>query len=209
MRKYLVIIGLVFLCVIAFLFYPTDHSKFQDGDIIFQISKSSQSAAIQQATHSNYSHMGIICKLDGKYYVYEAIQSVQLTPLDSWINRGQNGHFVVKRLKNANQLLTPENLAKMKKVGESFNGLDYDLYFGWSDDKMYCSELVWKIYSRALSIEIGKLKTLKEFDLNNSIIVKNKLTERYGDNIPLSEIVISPGDMFESNLLETIYSNSD
>ena len=54
----------------------------------------------------------------------------KLTPLDSWIKRGQNDHFVVKRLKNANQLLTPGNLVKMKKVGETFKGKDYDLYLG-------------------------------------------------------------------------------
>ncbi|EGO65742.1 YiiX family permuted papain-like enzyme [Acetonema longum] len=205
MRKYLIPIGFILLCIIVFLLYPTDYSKFQDGDIIFQISRSSQSAAIQQATHSNYSHMGIICKIKGKYYVYEAIQTVQLTPLESWINRGQNSHFVVKRLKNSNQILTPEILAKMKKAGEAFQGRDYDLYFGWSDDKLYCSELVWKIYYRALGIEIGQLKTLKEFDFNHPI-VKSKLTERYGDDIPWSEIVISPGDMFESDLLEKVYS---
>jgi hypothetical protein len=67
---------------------------------------------------------------------------------------------------------------------------------------------VWKIYNRALGIEIGKLKALKEFDLSNPI-VKNKLHERYGDNIPLNEQVISPGDMFESDLLETVYSIRD
>jgi hypothetical protein len=150
--------------------------------------------------------MGIICKLDGKYYVYEATQTVQLTPLESWINRGKDGHYVVKRLKNAQEVLTPESLAKMKKAGEAFQGKDYDLYFGWADDKIYCSELVWKIYNRALGVEIGKLKTLKEFDLNNPI-VKSKLTERYGYNIPMNEIVISPGDMFESELLEKVYSN--
>src|SRR5437867_163185 len=26
----------------------------------------------------------------------------------------------------------------------------YDLTFEWSDDKIYCSELVWKVYERAL-----------------------------------------------------------
>ncbi|MCC5464009.1 hypothetical protein [Pelosinus baikalensis] len=71
--------------------------------------------------------------------------------------------------------------------------------------KYIVRKLVWKIYSRSMGIEIGNLKTLKEFDLNNAI-VKNKLIERYGDNIPLNEIVISPGDMFESDLLETVYS---
>lgn len=203
--KKLFFLMLFLFCVAAFFYYPTDYSRFKDGDIIFQTSKSDQSIAIQLASHSKYSHMGIICKIDGKYYVYEAIQKVQLTPLDSWIKRGQNEHFVVKRLKKAEQLLTSENLAKMKSIGASFNGKDYDLYFEWSDDKIYCSELVWKIYKRAVGIEIGKLKTLNEFDLSNPL-VKNKLRERYGNNIPLNELVISPGDMFESDLLETVSS---
>ena len=34
--------------------------KIKNGDIIFQTSKSSQSKAIQLATNSKYSHMGII-----------------------------------------------------------------------------------------------------------------------------------------------------
>ncbi|MBL4670033.1 MAG: hypothetical protein JKY30_12325 [Flavobacteriales bacterium] len=38
-------------------------NNIQNGDIIFQISKSSQSKAIQLATNSKYSHMGIIYKL--------------------------------------------------------------------------------------------------------------------------------------------------
>src|SRR5690606_5876902 len=37
----------------------------QNGDIIFQTSKSSQSQAIQLATKSKYSHMGIIYESEG------------------------------------------------------------------------------------------------------------------------------------------------
>ncbi|VTR45020.1 Orthopoxvirus protein of uncharacterised function (DUF830) [Serratia fonticola] len=44
----------------------------QDGDIIFHTSRSAQSLAIQQATGSRYSHMGIIVLRDGKPYVFEA-----------------------------------------------------------------------------------------------------------------------------------------
>ena len=43
----------------------------------------------------------------------------------------------------------------MRQVGESFRGRPYDLTFEWSDERIYCSELVWKIYERALGIEIG------------------------------------------------------
>lgn len=183
-----------------------DRKEFQNGDIIFQISKSSQSKAIQLATNSKYSHMGIIYETDGQYYVYEAVQPVKLTKLNEWIKRGVNSHFVVKRLKDSNRLLTTESLKKMKDFGDKFKGKNYDIYFEWSDDKIYCSELVWKIYKETLNIEIGRLQELREFDLTSDI-VKIKMKERYGDKIPMNEKVISPAKMFESEKLLTISEN--
>ncbi len=177
--------------------------EIKDGDIIFQTSLSSQSKAIQLATQSAYSHCGIIYKENGQHYVFEAIQPVKTTPLDQWIARGENQHFVIKRLKNANQILTDETLQKMKTEGEKFKGKNYDLTFEWSDDNIYCSELIWKIYQRATGIEIGKLETLRDFDLTHEVVIQ-KMKERYGDKIPMDEIVISPQSIFESDLLETI-----
>ena len=178
-------------------------NKIQNGDIIFQTSTSNQSKAIQLATNSKYSHMGIIYENDGTYLVYEAVQPVKLTPLTEWIKRGENGHYVIKRLTNADKVLSSSNLSKMKKIGEQFKGKSYDIYFEWSDDKIYCSELVWKIYKQATGIEIGQLEQLSDFDLTNEI-VKNKLKERYGNDIPMDEKVISPAAMFNSNKLITI-----
>lgn len=178
----------------------------REGDIIFQTSKSNQSKTIQLATKSKYSHMGIIYKNNGTYFVFEAIQPVKLTPLLEWIDRGENGRFVVKRLKNANDILTPEVLNKMKSYGETFKGKDYDLYFKWSDDKIYCSELVWKIYKEITGIEIGKLEKLSDFDLSSQI-VKQKMVERYGKKIPMDENVISPAAMFNSSVLETVINH--
>lgn len=177
--------------------------KIQNGDIIFQTSKSSQSKAIQLATNSKYSHMGIIYENDGQFFVYEAVQPVKLTPLSEWINRGQNGQYVIKRLERADQLLTSSTLTKMKQIGEQFKGKPYDIYFEWSDDKIYCSELVWKIYKQAIGIEIGQLEQLSDFDLSNDI-VQAKMKERYGENIPMDEKVISPAAMFNSDMLITI-----
>ena len=177
--------------------------SIQNGDIIFQTSQSSQSKAIQLATDSKYSHMGIIYENDGQFLVYEAVQPVKLTPLKEWINRGENGHYVIKRLENADQVLTSSTLTKMKQIGEQFKGKPYDIYFEWSDDKIYCSELVWKIYKQAADIEIGQLEKLSDFDLTNEI-VQTKMKERYGDNIPMDEKVISPAAMFNSKKLITI-----
>lgn len=177
--------------------------KIQNGDLIFQTSKSRQSKAVQLATNSKYSHMGIIYENEGDYFVYEAVQPVKLTPLKEWIPRGENGHYVVKRLKNAEQVLTNSTFEKMKQVGERYKGKPYDLYFEWSDDKIYCSELVWKMYKEAANIEIGSLDQLSDFDLSNNI-VKATIKERYGDNIPMDEKVISPSAMFNSDKLITI-----
>jgi len=178
----------------------------QEGDIIFQESTSAQSKAIQLATHSRYSHCGIIFKTADETYVFEAVQPVRSTPLKEWIKRGKDSHYVVKRLKDADGILTKRNLHKLKVYAGVYNGRDYDIYFGWGNKQMYCSELVWKTYSKSIGVEIGKLQTLKDFDLT-SPAVKQKLTERYGNKVPYDEKVISPVAIFESELLETVISN--
>ncbi len=178
----------------------------QNGDIIFQTSLSAQSKAIQLATKSKYSHMGMIYKNGNNFFVFEAVQPVKLTPLNQWIARGQNGKYVIKRLKNADQVLTPTTLAKMKQMGNKFMGKNYDLTFEWSDDKIYCSELVWKVYKDATNLEIGQLQKLSDFDLTNEV-VKKKMQERYGNKIPMDETVISPVAIFNSPLLTTVKAN--
>jgi hypothetical protein len=94
----------------------------------------------------------------------------------------------------------------MKAEGQKFKGKNYDLTFEWSDDRIYCSELVWKIYQRATGIEIGELETLSDFDLSHAI-VREKIKERFGEKIPKNETVISPAALYESNLLITVQSN--
>jgi hypothetical protein len=175
----------------------------KDGDLIFQKSLSSQSLAIQRATGSPYSHMGIVLLKGGKPFVLEASATVRYTPLKRWIARGDDSHYVVKRLKNAPTVLTASALEKLHNVARQFTGRPYDLTFEWSDDRVYCSELVWKIYDRALHIQIGKLQRIKEFNLSDPV-VQAKLRERYGNNIPEEEPVISPVAMFQSSLLTTV-----
>jgi len=194
---------LLFLFIIQSCTNESFEKKLKSGDIIFQTSKSPQSKAIQLATHSKYSHVGIVYVENDNILVYEAVQPVKLTPLQEWINRGEKKHFVVKRLKESEKYLTSSNLMKMKSIGEKFIGKNYDIYFEWSNDKIYCSELVWKIYKEAIGIEIGKLQTLSEFDLESEI-VKEIMERRYGENIPLEEKVISPAEMYESDKLITV-----
>lgn len=192
--------------MIGFVTQARELPRVQEGDIIFHTSRSAQSLAIQQATGSRYSHMGIILLRDGKPYVFEAVATVKFTPLAAWIDRGEKKHFVVKRLKNAEQILTAPMQSRLRQQALRFAGKPYDSLFSWSDEKLYCSELVWKIYDRALGIHIGKLQKVREFNFS-APAVQQKLRERYGTRIPWNESVISPGAMFESPKLVTVMSN--
>jgi uncharacterized protein YycO len=180
-------------------------ASLRNGDIIFHASKSDQSKAIQLATGSEYSHCGIVYIEAGKTYVVEAVQPVKRTPFDEFVKRGEGGEYVVKRLRNAEAILTDQVLQQMKSEGQKMIGKNYDSHFNWSEDQIYCSELVWKIYQRATGIELGELKKMKDFDFSNRI-VKEILHKRYKDEIPWEEPVISPADIFESKELVVVGS---
>ncbi len=184
----------------------TNLTEFQNGDIIFQTSESQQCEAVRIATNSKFSHCGIIFIEKGKTYVYEAVQPVKTTLLEDWITHGKDSKYVVKRLKKSKTQLTEEQLTAMKKYGEKMLNKNYDIYFGWSDSEIYCSELVWKIYKNGAHIEICQTKELKDFNLNNPIVQKI-LYQRYGSQIPLHEKVVAPSQLHDSELLETIFDN--
>lgn len=175
----------------------------KDGDIIFQTSQSKQCEAVRIATNSKFSHCGIIYEIKGEKYVFEAVQPVKLSPLKEWISHGEGNFYLVKRLKNAKVTLNSDILYKMKSYGSQFKNKNYDLYFEWSDTKIYCSELVWKVYKNGANIELCKLKKLKNFNLDNPR-VKQILSERYGDKIPLEEQVVAPSQIVDSPVLETV-----
>lgn len=183
----------------------TKSEKYKDSDIVFQTSESKQCEAVRIATNSKFSHCGIIYDINGKWFVFEAVQPVKLTPLEDWIQHGKGGKYVVKRLKNES-VLKPELLEKMKAYSQQFDGKEYDAYFEWTDNRIYCSELVWKIYKNAAGIELSKLRELKDFNLKDSRVQKI-LKERYGNEIPLEEKVVAPSDLANSNLLKTIIDN--
>ncbi|WP_395053631.1 YiiX family permuted papain-like enzyme [Flavobacterium sp.] len=182
-----------------------DKISFNDGDIIFQSSQSEQCEAVRIATNSKFSHCGIIFNENGKSYVYEAIQPVKKTLLSDWITHGLDNKYVVARLKDTT-LLNANNVAKMKEYGKKEFNKEYDIYFEWSNEKIYCSEYVWKIYKNGANIELCNLEKLKSFNLDNPQ-VKAILKQRYGNNFPLNEDVVAPSQLADSEKVTIIYTN--
>lgn len=175
--------------------------QYRDGDIIFQSSPSRQSAAIEEATQSPYSHCGIIFYENNVAYVYEAVQPVGKRRLDEWIESGVNAEFVVKRLDTVQ--LTENKIKALKSYAIEQFGKNYDGKFNWSDKEMYCSELVYKCYWNACQIKLATPRPLREFNIDGPI-VRKIMKERYGNDIPYDEPMISPDQLVNSSLLITV-----
>lgn len=193
---------LVILLIVVFAI-TTNFKKasiYKDGDIIFQTTGGSTGKAIQLGTHSIYNHCGILFYENNTWMVYEAVQPVSKISLADFNVRGKG---VVKRLKNSTAVLTPDAIIKLKTAFKRYENKDYDESYNWSDETIYCSELVYKLYYHALNIELCKSRKLGNFDLTNPL-VKEKLNEKYGNHIPLNEPMVAPSDIFSSALLELV-----
>lgn len=180
--------------------------SYQTGDIIFQSSAAVTNKAIELATHSKYSHVGVIIDYQDHLQVLEATQPVKIIPLEAFIKRGSGEKYAVLRLKSAEQILTDENKASLIARGESWLGKNYDFVFSWNDEELYCSELVYKLYEQSLHLKLAQPKPLKSFDLSHPL-VKQQLQVKYGKNIPYNDNMVSPQQLYESELLEPVNIN--
>jgi len=172
------------------------------GDLVFQTSSAKPATAIGAATHSGLNHVGMVVHADGHLAVYEADGTVHTTPLDAWIARAP-ATFVARRLKDAPRFLTADGLAKLAATSKRNIGKPADTVFDAGDDKMYSSELIWKTYRDALGVDLGVPQPLRSLDLS-APEVKALLAQRYGKAVPLDTPVITPAQIFDSELLETV-----
>lgn len=176
-----------------------ESGQLMDGDIIFQKSKSAQASALLKVTGSDITHMGIIFFYNGKPYVIEALNPVRKTSYIQFLRRYGKETCIIKRLSNRIEI-TSKDIKRLKVSSERFIGRNYDLLFRWSDNKIYCSELVWKAYRSALGIELGTLQKMNDFDLT-SYEVKKLMKKRGMDKKSMNETVITPVSIFNDKRL--------
>ncbi|MDB4408699.1 YiiX/YebB-like N1pC/P60 family cysteine hydrolase [Akkermansiaceae bacterium] len=187
------------------LFKSAHHPKYeqlQTGDIVFQDTGSAQGEAVTAATGSSFTHCGVVLEKEGRLYVFEAVQPVQLIPLKAWKVRSKIFH--ARRLKNTRPL-NNDSLLRAIAWGQKQLGKDYDLNFRWSDQNMYCSELVWKVYKQATGQQLCAPQTFDSYDLQNTTVLKI-IQQRYGalENLPKTEFVVAPSDLANSIFLEEV-----
>lgn len=168
----------------------------QTGDIVLQDLKSPSSEAIKLATDSPYSHCGLVSVEGDSAFVIEAVGPVRKIPLEQWIANGE-GLYSVLRLKEG------RDVNNTIRAAENHLGLPYDHMYLWGDDEFYCSELVYKAYSRGCGISLCDLRQFEEYDLEP---VKRAIIERFGE-VPVGQVVVTPGDLARSDSLIIVYSS--
>lgn len=173
--------------------------QLQSGDVVLQTSKSRQSEAIRLATHSPYSHVGIVEVTPKGTFVIEAIGKVSRTRWSAWKARGEGGKVTILRRKD----LDARKTAKVLAEARAFLGKPYDSRFGWGDDRIYCSELVYKAFLRGADIHAGRLQTVRELDLGP---IQRQVAERYG-KIPWDLELVTPDSVAQSPGFTELYSD--
>jgi uncharacterized protein YycO len=135
--------------------------KLKTGDLVFHTSRSQQSLAIQAATGSPLSHVGLVEVTASGVFVVEAVQPVRRVPFARWKARGVEGRLLVLRPEQ----LPEDTRATAVAEARRHLGKPYDWLFGWGDEAMYCSELARKAYSAAAGVDYGKMERLGELNV--------------------------------------------
>ena len=146
-----------------------DLPPLQRGDLLFQTSRSGQSAGIFLATGSPYTHVGILdFDASGAPVVLEAVATTRATPLADWIAQGAAQDVALYRLDG----LTEPQAQKVAEAARRQFGKPYDPWFHSSEDALYCSELVWIAFRDGLGLELGHIDRLGGLDLGSDAAMK-------------------------------------
>ncbi|WP_199727792.1 YiiX/YebB-like N1pC/P60 family cysteine hydrolase [Corallococcus sp. CA049B] len=175
-------------------------AKVRTGDVVFQTSGSRQSKAIQVATHSPLSHVGLVEVTPEGTFVVEAVQPVKRTPFARWKARGVKGRLLVMRPRGV------DDAAKARAVEEAKRhlGKPYDALFGWGDEAMYCSELVRKAYATGAGVEYGRMERLGDLDVAG---LRREIAERYRGPVPVDLELVTPASLAADARLAVVYSD--
>lgn len=175
----------------------------QEGDVIFQsLAHSPIVDAIEGVTESPYSHCAIVAKQDGKWIVLEAYDGVEMTPLSTFLLRGRGAGFTVYRLKDDFRKNIPQTIDCARK----YLNLPYDVHYDFDDEKIYCSELIFKAYRDATGGD--KLGKVVRFGDMNWRPYEELIRYIENGSVPVDREMITPRDLAKAEELEQVFTYS-
>ena len=173
----------------------------REGDILFQsLPRSRLVDAIEGVSESPFSHCGIATKQDGQWVVYEALGNVGATPLKEFIFRGRDRGFAVYRFESDHQEFIPATLEHAK----TYFGRPYDTRYRMDDERIYCTELIYKAYRESSGQELGELVRLGDLNWRP---FEDTIEHFESGPVPLDREMITPKGMAEAHQLELAFAH--
>lgn len=196
MKKVLALVA--FLALSCLCRSDTSDYEPQIGDILFQsLPYSPLVAVIEGATDSPYSHCGIVGKRNGEWVVYEAIGPVRINPLTVWIDQGNDSLFDAYRLNEPYS----ERAEELILAASQFLGRPYDIQYDFDDEKIYCSELIFKSFDHVFHEPLGSVVTLGELDWKPY----EDFIRNIDASLPLDRKMITPKHLSQAKQLSLVY----
>jgi hypothetical protein len=206
-RKFKIALAVFLLSYIAVLvvtkvlpYYKFKNYEPAAGDLVFQsLPYNDLVLAIEGISESPYSHCGIVVNRNGEWYVLEAIGPVKYTPLYDWVDRGREASFVAYRFSKTYKI------GDFIKAAESYLGKPYDSQYEMDDEKIYCSELIYKAFLNTEKIKLGDMKALGQMPWESY----EKTIRKYeGGAPPLDRLMITPVNLSKAAELELFYKQN-
>ena len=189
------------------------------GDIVFQESGGGQRLAIMLASHSLYTHTGLIeLAADGTPLVVEAAGPVRTVPLKYWINNGTANRITIKRIKGLSESDARAAVAR----AHTYDGVPYDIFFLNTRDAIYCSELIYAAFKEGPKIAVGREEKVRDLHFDNAA-VRHLIEARWQKHplcqskdiatfeacyqVILDQTLVTPASVARDPKLELVYSN--
>lgn len=149
------------------------------GDILLQPRDCWSCSLIEAQEDTIYSHMGMVIQVTPTLKVIDALGIVKVSDYAAFNSGTQKDQKIsVRRFRNERAVaFIQKNEAEfVQYYMDNFNGLKYDHDFIWNNfdengnEKLYCSEMITKLLSGFLRIELP-MKRMK-FDINRDQWIK-------------------------------------
>lgn len=204
--KYFLILLLSVLC---YSVNSQQNYSYRNGDIFFQdINCGPFCDAINKVTfgykEADFAHVGILIVDNNQWFVAEAVsKGVVLTHVDTFLNRSLDNNkkpkVMVGRLKNINSFVLP-TIASVKP----FLNKQYDDIFDITNDKYYCSELIYELFKDSNGNKIFCLApmTFNDPDTKQLFPIWKSYFDSLKIDVPESKPGLNPGSISRSEMLE-------
>ena len=176
-------------------------SDKQEGDILMQsLPRGELVDAIESVSGSPWSHCGILVKKNGEWMVAQALMDVHYTPLLEYLVQGRDLRVTAYRVPN----LTDTQRAKIQPGIARLLGKPYDIEYEPTDRKIYCSELIWKVYDRELGIWVGEWESLGSLNWKSAEAMIRVVGK---GAIPADMLMITPVGLIKTGQVAQVFAN--